>query len=89
MKPEQEAVRIYGEAYDRLAELAQKAKPSKPLRSRILANRALIALRAYRAESRPLEAIRPSSTKVCCAECLVYLALPSEAKPVPLVEAVL
>lgn len=86
LTPQQEATRIYAEAYDRLADLAQEAKPAKPLRARILAHRALIALRAFRAESRPPGPMRPSSSKVCCSDCLVYMALPGEAKPVPLVE---
>lgn len=86
MTPQQEAVRVYGEAYDRLADMAKKAKPNA---SRIFGNRALVALRAYRAESRPPGPIQPSSTKVCCSDCLVYMSLPGDAKPVPLVEAVL
>lgn len=85
-----EAERSYREAYERLCELAQIQKgDNKPLSARKTGHRALIALRAYRSACRPVPPMVPASTRMCCTGCMVYLALPGEAKPVPLVEAML
>jgi hypothetical protein len=84
-----EAERTYREAYERLCELAQVQKPTKPLHARKTSARAVIALRAYRSASRPPGPIVPASNRPCCPDCMVYLALPGDAKPVPLVEAML
>lgn len=83
-----EAERTYREAYERLCELAQTQKATMPLNYRGTSNKAVIALRAYRSVSRPLEPIVP--TPECpCLLCEAYAAVPSHMKLVPLVEAML
>lgn len=88
MTPEYHAIEVYKAAYEALCELSQ-SNANDRRKSNKYGRRAVIALRALRAESRPLSPMLPAPTRVCCLQCAAYLAAPAELKPVPLEEAFL